>query len=207
MSKDATRDTPARLLDAARAEFARYGISGARVDRIAEQAEANKQRIYAYFGSKERLFSAVLAQAYQDLGEQVPVPTTKEGLEEYVGQVFDYHRRDNSLVRLLAWEGLHYGNAEIPGEDERQAYYRRKNEVLSKALAIDSPQEAGGLLMTLIGIASWPFVAEQQRRLMAGLTPESAEGWDQLRESLTLHGRAVINAKALAPEPDRISSP
>ncbi|WP_374772068.1 TetR/AcrR family transcriptional regulator [Streptomyces sp. NBC_01310] len=199
MTKDATRDTPTRLLDAARAEFAKFGIAGARVDRIAEQAAANKQRLYSYFGSKEQLFSTVLAHAYRELGEQVPVPTTREDLEHYVGRIFDYHRRDASLVRLLAWEGLHYGDAAIPGEEERQAYYLSKNETLGKALSLTSPQEVGHLLMTLIGIASWPFVVEQQRRLMAGLVPGSEEGWDQLRASLTSYACAVINSRAPAP--------
>ncbi|MFA7762977.1 TetR/AcrR family transcriptional regulator [Streptomyces sp. NRRL S-448] len=201
MTKDPTRDTPTRLLDAARAEFAKFGIAGARVDRIAEQAAANKQRLYSYFGSKEQLFSTVLARAYRELGEQVPVPTTREDLEHYVGRIFDYHRRDTSLVRLLAWEGLHYGDAEIPGEEERQAYYLSKNETLGRALSLASPQEVGHLLMTLIGIASWPFVVEQQRRLMAGLAPASEEGWDQLRASLTSYACAVINSHAPAPGP------
>ena len=60
----ATRDaeaTKARLLAAATAEFAAYGVAGARVDRIAGAAQANKQLIYAYFGSKDDLFDAVLA--------------------------------------------------------------------------------------------------------------------------------------------------
>ncbi|MFD6878587.1 MULTISPECIES: TetR/AcrR family transcriptional regulator [unclassified Streptomyces] len=201
MANDPTRDTPTRLLDAARREFATYGIAGARVDRIAEQAAANKQRLYSYFGSKEQLFSKVLACAYQDLSEQVPVPTTREGLERYVGQVFDYHRHDPSLVRLLAWEGLHYGDAKIPGEEERHAYYLSKNEALCKALSPTSPQEVGHLLMTLIGIASWPFVVEQQRRLMAGLVAGSEEGWSQLRASLTAYGSAVIHARLPAFEP------
>jgi AcrR family transcriptional regulator len=37
--------TKRRLLDAARDEFAAYGIAGARVDRIAEAAQANKAQI------------------------------------------------------------------------------------------------------------------------------------------------------------------
>ncbi len=51
--------TRQRLIDAARAEFAQYGIAGARVDRIATNAGANKAQIYNYFGSKDRLFDAV----------------------------------------------------------------------------------------------------------------------------------------------------
>ena len=52
-----------RLLDAAYAEFAQYGLAGARVERIAEAAGSSKAQIYHYFGSKTQLFDAVFQQA------------------------------------------------------------------------------------------------------------------------------------------------
>jgi AcrR family transcriptional regulator len=52
--------TQKRILKAAKAEFAKFGLGGARVDRIAQRATANKRMIYHYFGSKEDLFRAVL---------------------------------------------------------------------------------------------------------------------------------------------------
>ena len=45
----------ARILDAAREEFVSYGLSGARVDRIANLSGVNKNLIYHYFGSKDAL--------------------------------------------------------------------------------------------------------------------------------------------------------
>ncbi|MCA3556750.1 MAG: helix-turn-helix transcriptional regulator, partial [Rhodobacter sp.] len=42
--------TKARILDAAKREFAKNGLGGARVDVIAEKARANKRMIYHYFG-------------------------------------------------------------------------------------------------------------------------------------------------------------
>ncbi|HWA36496.1 MAG TPA: helix-turn-helix domain-containing protein, partial [Burkholderiales bacterium] len=54
-SRDPDR-TRRRILDAATVEFARFGLGGARVDRIAERARANKRMRYYYFGSKEDLF-------------------------------------------------------------------------------------------------------------------------------------------------------
>ena len=50
--KPRTRDaeaTKARILDAAKREFAKNGLGGARVDVIAEKARANKRMIYHYF--------------------------------------------------------------------------------------------------------------------------------------------------------------
>ena len=59
--------TKQRVLDAAKVEFARHGLAGARVDAIADRAKANKQMIYHYFGSKQDLFLAVLEAAYSDI--------------------------------------------------------------------------------------------------------------------------------------------
>jgi AcrR family transcriptional regulator len=58
------------ILAAARDEFAEHGLGGARVDRIAERAGLNKRLIYYYFEDKEKLFQAVLEQAYRDIREQ-----------------------------------------------------------------------------------------------------------------------------------------
>ena len=53
-----------RILASALGEFARYGLGGARVDRIAANAGANKRMLYYYFGNKEDLFLAVLESRY-----------------------------------------------------------------------------------------------------------------------------------------------
>jgi TetR/AcrR family transcriptional regulator len=52
--------TQRRILVAARQEFARKGLAGARVDVIARRARANKQLLYHYFGGKDGLYLAVL---------------------------------------------------------------------------------------------------------------------------------------------------
>jgi AcrR family transcriptional regulator len=58
------------ILAAARDEFAQAGLGGARMDRIAQRAGLNKRLIYYYFEDKEKLFQAVLEQAYRDIREE-----------------------------------------------------------------------------------------------------------------------------------------
>jgi TetR/AcrR family transcriptional regulator len=53
-------DSHHRLLDAALQEFASRGFAGARVDRIARNAQVNKAMLYYHFGSKIRLYRAAL---------------------------------------------------------------------------------------------------------------------------------------------------
>jgi TetR/AcrR family transcriptional regulator len=54
----------ANILQAARTEFARSGLGGARVDQIAKMAGINKRMLYRYFGNKDDLFCAVLEANY-----------------------------------------------------------------------------------------------------------------------------------------------
>ena len=97
-------DTPRRILDAAADEFAERGLAGARVDRIAERAEANKQRIYAYFGSKDQLFDRVVEDRIEQLLDAVPFDAAD--LPGYAVRVLDFNRAHPSLVRLLLWHSL-----------------------------------------------------------------------------------------------------
>ncbi len=56
-----------RILAAAKQEFAGHGFEGARVDRIAAQAEINKAMLYYYYGDKEALYLAVLEETYEHI--------------------------------------------------------------------------------------------------------------------------------------------
>jgi len=62
--------TRRKLLAAARQEFARNGLAGARVDEIAARAGVNKQLVYHYFGDKDALYLAVLEGVYEEIREQ-----------------------------------------------------------------------------------------------------------------------------------------
>jgi len=62
--------TRRKLLAAARHEFARCGLAGARVDEIADRAGVNKQLVYHYFGDKDALYLAVLEWVYEEIRTQ-----------------------------------------------------------------------------------------------------------------------------------------
>jgi AcrR family transcriptional regulator len=106
--------TRARILDAATAEFARYGLGGARVDRIAQRAGANKRMLYYYFGSKEALFLAALEESYahirnaeQDLDLEHRDP--REALKRLVEFTWRYFLEHPEFLTLLNSENLHRG--------------------------------------------------------------------------------------------------
>ncbi|OZF06758.1 TetR family transcriptional regulator [Rhodococcoides fascians] len=97
----ATRE---RILHAATEEFARYGIAGARVDRIAANASINKSQIYSYFGSKDKLFDTVFDTRVDE--DIAGVPLDADDLPGYVTSLYDMYLGDPQLVRLLTWARL-----------------------------------------------------------------------------------------------------
>lgn len=106
--------TRARILEAAREEFAGAGLGGARVDNIAEQAQANKRMIYHYFGSKEALFAAVVEDAYLRLraAEQaleLDNYPPMEALEKLVRFTWQYYLDHPEFLTLINSENLHKG--------------------------------------------------------------------------------------------------
>ncbi|HET6825577.1 MAG TPA: TetR family transcriptional regulator, partial [Amnibacterium sp.] len=94
----------ARILEAARAEFAASGFGGGRVERIAARAGINKERIYAYFGDKRSLFAAAVASAVEELGEVVVAGP--DGLSGWAERLFDFMAGHPDTLRLLRWSTL-----------------------------------------------------------------------------------------------------
>lgn len=96
--------TRRRALDAAAAEFAAYGIAGARVDRIAAAARVNKAQMYGYFGSKDGLFDAVFGEHLAAIVDAVPLDG--EDLPGYAVALYDEYLARPEMVRLATWARL-----------------------------------------------------------------------------------------------------
>ncbi len=99
----------ASILAAARGEFAANGLTGARVNVIAERAGVNKQLIYYYFGSKDDLYRTALETVYTEirtqerslnLGEMQP----EAAMERLIGFSFDYLAQHPDFIGLLNHE-------------------------------------------------------------------------------------------------------
>jgi len=59
--------TKDKILNAAIDEFSRYGLDGARIDRIAKRARVNKAMIYYHFSGKEALYAHILQELAQTI--------------------------------------------------------------------------------------------------------------------------------------------
>lgn len=191
MPPDST-DTKRRILSAARTEFARYGLAGARVDRIAENARANKRSIYVHFGPKEQLFDLVVGQALMEMADDVPF--TAEDLPAYAGDLFDYLISRPEILRLTSWAGLERTNA---SPEEVQAY-EPKIRALSKLF----DDAAVDVLALLLGqITAWQYASAALRAHATG-NPRSEARLKQHRTLLVASAKALVDvAKTSAPAP------
>jgi AcrR family transcriptional regulator len=112
-SRDPER-TRQKILDAATEEFARYGLGGARVDRIAVRAGANKRMLYYYFRDKDNLFLAALEGRYAHIraaerGLDLEHLAPRLALRRLVEFTWRYFLEHPEFLTLLNSENLHKG--------------------------------------------------------------------------------------------------
>lgn len=102
-----------RILHAARAEFARRGYSGARIEEIAKKAKANKAMIHYYYNNKDNLYDTVLQEiVHGQLKNSLPNFPAEWSLEapEKLYLTLYYFTRfhltivDPQFHQLIAWE-------------------------------------------------------------------------------------------------------
>ncbi|WP_395726066.1 TetR family transcriptional regulator [Nakamurella sp.] len=169
-------DTRARILAAATAEFAERGLAGGRVDRIAAAADANKERIYAYFGSKEGLFDEAVRAIIGELLDLVPFDALD--LPGYAVRLYDFTLSHPNLVRLGLWYSLERPSS-LEDLPQAKASTARKVEALVAAQrvgAVSDSIDPQRLIPLLLGMA--------QGGILLGPTPVDADEVTGRREAL-----------------------
>jgi AcrR family transcriptional regulator len=104
----------ARIIQAAIDEFAARGFKGAAMDAIAGRTHTTRALINYYFGSKEKLYIAVLERVYAeireaegelDLDHLAPV----DAIRRIVEFTFNYYLKHEGFVRLVVAENQAQG--------------------------------------------------------------------------------------------------
>lgn len=99
----------ARILAAATTEFASRGFEGASMDAIAARTQTTRALINYYFGSKERLYLAVLERVYAEIREaenelEVEHLAPVDAIRRIVEFTYDYYVEHQYFVRLVVAE-------------------------------------------------------------------------------------------------------
>ncbi len=159
---DATRQ---RILAAAKAEFARKGLGGARVDDIAAKAKINKRMLYHYFGNKEELFQRTLEDAYGAFREaeaalRIEQDDAITALRRLMRFTWEYYLANPEFITLVNSENLHKARhiAKSQTMDAiNRPFVQRMQELLERGAADGSFRSGLDPVQILIALSGLGF--------------------------------------------------
>ena len=113
----------ARIVQAAIDEFAARGVKGASMDAIAARTHTTRALINYYFGSKEKLYIAVLEQSYGEIRDaegklELDDLPAAEAIRRIVEFTYGYYMTHQSYVRLVV------------AENQAKGRYMRKSKAM-----------------------------------------------------------------------------
>lgn len=184
------------LLSAATAEFADYGLAGARIDRIAERAGANKRLLYAYFGDKDQLFEAVLQRQIGKLTEETPI--VDGNLVAFAAARFDFMLAHPETARLAAWR--RFERSSYWSETEVDSYRARVAAVAAaqREGRLDDSLPAVDLFAIVLRITESWLDAPPALAAVSGPQPRSNERLREHRATLLEAVRRITARRAPA---------
>jgi len=177
-------ESRAAILKAAVAEFADYGIAGARTDAIARAARVNKALLYYYFKDKDALYEAVLDHVFGGLRARVmPVLDSKlpprQKMLEYVGTYFDYIAANPRFPRVVQAEWMRSGEGSPRMQRVAREYFRPISEKVTEVLRLGvaagefQPMNPMDFLPSVVGVIIFYFSAAPLMKTLTKVDPLS----------------------------------
>lgn len=157
--------TRARILAAAKSEFAKKGLGGARVDDIAAKAKINKRMLYHYFGNKEELFQRTLEDAYAAFrSAEAALKIEQDGpitaFKRLVTFTWEYYLDNPEFITLVNSENLHKArhikNSEMM-DDINKPFVARMKTLLERGAAEGSFRPGLDPVQVLIALSGMGF--------------------------------------------------
>lgn len=185
-----SEETRKRILHAATEEFASFGIAGARIDRIAKASRSNKSLIYVHYGSKEGLFTEVLAQHLKDVYKTVHF--TAGDLPGYAAGLFDFAMDHPELMRLVMWCGLEQ-RKEWPLDEWSSFDAQLKGIAEAQSGGKVASDYSPRFLLTLILSIATAWTAANPFGF--SIEPDAVEHRDVLREAILLAVERICKAR------------
>lgn len=172
------KNTEERILDAARKVFMRKGMSGARMQDIADDAGINKALLHYYFKNKEKLFEKIFVEAAAKLfprineifGSDQPLFVKIEQFcEDYISVVLENPYLPLFVLNELNHDPVYFMN-KIWGKDRRpepkKFLDQLEAEVKKGTIREVQPLQ---LLMNLISMTVFPFIGKPLFQLTLGI--------------------------------------
>ncbi len=208
-----TRDpeaTKARIMAAAKVEFAKMGLGGARVDVIATEAKVQKRMMYHYFGNKEVLYRLVLEQAYADFRKaEAALEIEKDApviaLRRLVEFTWNYYLANPEFISLVNTENLHQAKylRQVPRlELLNKSFVKRMETLLARGVSegvFRSGLDAVHVMISLAGVGYHYLTNQHTGEIVYGralMTPAARKA--RLEFNIDVVTRLVVRPDVLA---------
>lgn len=182
------------LLVAGERLFAERGLDGARTEEIARAAGVNKALLHYYFGTKEKLYRAVLENLFQQLVVTLDLAlahpdSPRTTLLRYIDHHFEFLHRHRHYPRLLQREVMSGGPFL---RTIAQRYFRPLQRRLARLLRAGirrgefRPVDIQNTIISFIGISVFYFAAAPVLKHLLGEDP-------YCQRRVTARKRAVLD--------------
>jgi len=166
------------IVKSAIVEFTRYGLNGARIDRISNRAQANKRMIYYYFGSKNDLYNHVLNLVYQGIvsamqeyqAESSADATVVQKIQKLWEGYFRYLASHPEYVSMISWENMQRGKYSESAEVERITHplVDQVRQLLHESDLMLSDLDIRHFILMLLGLGFFYFSNQYTMSMVLG---------------------------------------
>lgn len=191
MPKQKTENTEKQILDAAENIFQTKGMSGARMQEIADKAGINKAMLHYYYRSKQSLFEAVFKKAFSLLAPQLDAILNDDSSIEnkitnfthnYITFISKHPYIPNFIIQELnrnpGFIEKIQENSAFPSLDKFNAQVEK--EVKDGVL---KPTDGKQLFIHILSLNIFPFVATPLVKAFVGLNNREFEEMMERRKT------------------------
>lgn len=183
--------TAQKILDAAHELFTKKGMDGAKMQEIANHAGINKALLHYYFKTKEKLYETVakavinkalpiIQQVFE--GDQPLEDKIRHFVDFYIGLI-----SKNTFIPLFIISEVNkhpdrFFETIFPKELPRPELFfeQVRREIEAGNIRPIDPKH---LIVNIIALCVFPFVAKPMMRLLLGLTPEELQTFMEERKA------------------------
>jgi TetR/AcrR family transcriptional regulator len=181
-----------RILEAARGEFAQHGYA-ARLQDIAERAGLTHPTLLYHFGSKEKLYAAVIEQAMLDWAAMTSLavsaaPVGFDRVAALVNAGMEFFATHHDFVVIWRREAIEGGGRlEVAMAEHMRPFLERAVAFLEREVAAGRlrPHDPVELMQLVYGAVSTYFSDSGFRARLSGVDPMTAESRARFRDALT----------------------
>ena len=159
-------NTETKIKEAARRIFITKGMDGARMQEIADEAGINKALLHYYFRSKQKLFDAVFAEAFQTfIPKMDQTISSDKNITEVISDFVDAYYAvisENPFIPQFVINELNRDPSKLANFMSKEVglapiAIRAIERFKNNGVNIDSPQQ---FMISLVGLIIFPFVAQ-----------------------------------------------